>query len=122
MTWLKGFPQNEYPSDFRQHHPKAWVLNYFNSIWLHEAITNKLSSSSLCVFVWFNLLRHQTPLVIENVLSPYRISRDFFYDRIKLSYPQLGESYFPGVNLFKLFFYPTTPHKLIRSFHTPFPH
>lgn len=37
--------------------------------------------------------------------SPGIFFFSFFYDGIKLSYPQLGESNFPGVRLFKLFFF-----------------
>lgn len=115
MTRLEDSPQNEYFSDCRQPHPQAWASNYFNSICLYEAITNKLSSSSLRVFVQFNLLRYQTALV-NKMFSLLTASPGlFFYDRIKLSKPQLGRSNFPGVHLFSLLFRPTTPRELIHS-------
>lgn len=51
------------------------------------------------LFVWFNLLRYEVALVNKNVCCPHRFSWALFYDRIKLSKPQLGQSNFPGVHL-----------------------
>lgn len=82
MTWLKDSLPNECLSCSRTRQLDSLII----AACLCWAITNKLSSAALCVFVWFNLLPYQTALVNKkNGHRPLWFSRVYFMTGLNCS-------------------------------------